>query len=663
MISSFGKAKLMAKLHLPSLVDRFEPPKGYRGCFGWIIGYSADAQFLNAAAERFVGETKDQRHYMGRIRLAVMLDPGAQQITPLETPGVLHLLYREPPHPFRLLHAKLAILGYRCELNPDHWCVRLIVSTGNWTRQTLEECLDLVWMVEAEPDKFGIPNDSQVCADVIEAWDLVAWLRERFDTRALKSPSTASDVEALNAWMRRVRRRAAGKPRFFDSRRAALLEQLPQLVKDHAGEGARNNLHLGSGFYEQGGAEIPVLPEVPRRIVESLQDEGLLTKEREISLTVNPDNCQAIAEAHAAIEAENWYIRAPWIAPEFANKPRNLHAKFIFSASWRENAEECLQAWAYLGSGNLTNAGFLRRMSAQRGNLEAGVVFAPEDLTWGKETVEIDGRKTVLPLRWDKAAEPSALRAGDPMPDRPEPIYAPPVAWLEWKPRDRDGGWLIIPKSAPPDAQLSEGFEVFGYDAQPCVRDGDYFIWRGAEPAEVRIFWGASRSAVVPICDQLGMLARGPMPSLEIDVAIRQLLSFPQALDDDRAEDGDAASQTGTSSMGQGGGAGSKAQSPIRLMMELIEGIAGRQTGLLEAQWQHWLIRLGSTLHQMQDDRTVAAFRDLGLNPLAPLLEPPFRPDFAANADTEHGWAYERVVRNIAEMWRVDGLAGLGEVK
>ncbi len=653
----------MAELHLPSLVDRFEPPKGYRGSFGWIIGYSADAHFLNAAAERFVGETNSQRRYMGRIRLAAMLDPGTPQITPLETPGVLHLLYRKPPHPFQLLHAKVAILGYRCEDNPDHWCVRLIVSTGNWTRQTLEESLDLVWTVAAEPDEFGVPKDPQVCADVIEAWDLVAWLRERFDTRALKSSSTALDVEELNAWMRRVRRQAVGKPRFFDSRRATLLEQIPELVKHHAGEGARNNLHLGSGFYEQGGAEVPMLPEVPRRIVVSLQDEGLLTKEPEISLTVNPDSCQAIAEAHAAIEAENWDIREPWIAPEFQNKPRSLHAKFIFSASYRKNSDKCLQAWAYLGSGNLTNAGFLRRMSAQRGNLEAGVVFAPEDLTWGEETVEIDGRKSILPLRWDRAVEPSVLQPGDPMPDRPEPTYAPPVAWLEWKPRDRDGGWLSIPKSAQPDAQLSEGFNVLDDDAQPCARDGEYFIWRGAEPAEVRIIWGASKSAVVPVCDRFGMLARGPMPNLEIDVAIRQLLSFPQPPEDDEAEDDDVASQTGTSSMGQGGGAGSTAQSPIRQMMELIEGIAGRQTMLSAAQWQHWLIRLGSTLHQMQDDRTVAAFRDLGLNPLAPLMEAPFRPDFAANADTEHGRTYERVVGNIAEIWRVDGLAGLGEVK
>src|SRR5215207_9116290 len=124
-----------------SLAQLFDPPDGYHGIFGWICGYSADAGFLEDAAERFSGLTKAQRAHQGRMVLAVMLDPGNPQILPSEVPGVLHLPVKSPKLPFRLLHAKVAVLGFQ---RPDGFLVRVIVTTGNWTRQTLEESLDLV---------------------------------------------------------------------------------------------------------------------------------------------------------------------------------------------------------------------------------------------------------------------------------------------------------------------------------------------------------------------------------------------------------------------------------------------------------------------------------------------------------------------------------------
>ena len=37
----------------PSLAQHFDAPDGYQGEFGWVCGFSADAAFMDDAAERF----------------------------------------------------------------------------------------------------------------------------------------------------------------------------------------------------------------------------------------------------------------------------------------------------------------------------------------------------------------------------------------------------------------------------------------------------------------------------------------------------------------------------------------------------------------------------------------------------------------------------------
>src|SRR5687768_11642540 len=110
-----------------SLAQHFEPPEEYTGVFGWVCGYSADSQFMENAAGRFTRQTPGQRAFVGRIALALMLDPGNPQITPIDVPGVLHLPIKADAKPFCLLHAKVAILGFRHSAKPRPWHVRLLV--------------------------------------------------------------------------------------------------------------------------------------------------------------------------------------------------------------------------------------------------------------------------------------------------------------------------------------------------------------------------------------------------------------------------------------------------------------------------------------------------------------------------------------------------------
>ena len=77
--------------HAPaSLAQHFETPDGFTGHFGWLCGFSADDRFLNDALERFSHQQANQRAYAGETLLALMLDPRAIQITPVEVPGLLH---------------------------------------------------------------------------------------------------------------------------------------------------------------------------------------------------------------------------------------------------------------------------------------------------------------------------------------------------------------------------------------------------------------------------------------------------------------------------------------------------------------------------------------------------------------------------------------------
>ena len=127
-----------------SLIAHFDAPEGYLGLFGWLCGYSADADFLDEAATRFTGQNASSRASQGRLALPLMLDRHNRQIT---VPGVAHLPVLSDA-PFSLLHAKVALLGFRKEDDPEEWHLRLLVSTGNWTRQTLEQSLDLIWRLD-----------------------------------------------------------------------------------------------------------------------------------------------------------------------------------------------------------------------------------------------------------------------------------------------------------------------------------------------------------------------------------------------------------------------------------------------------------------------------------------------------------------------------------
>jgi len=661
------------RLSLPSLAQHFDAPEGYVGHFGWICGYSADAPFLNDAAERFTAFTKDQRASQGHVALALIVDPGHPPIGFIDAPGIAHLAILEArDKPFRLLHAKVALLGYRHLEQRDRWRLRLVVATGNWTRQTLEDSLDLAWRVEVDSDSLAQPaaDDRRACADIGAAQGLLGAIRAWFDTRLLDAPPSGSEhVRLLDAWMARCAAEAAGEPRFFDNRHASLLSQLPTKVKAESESGARNYLAMGSGFYESGGHPSEA-PSVPIAAIRALKEASLLTRAAEVDLFVNRLACQAVASSVQALEDQGVKVRpAAAPSPLFGdNSARTLHAKFPFSAKYASNAPRCNGAWIYLGSGNLTGPGFANAMSASSGNLEAGVVFAPGPLYWhadrGIEAHQVVGN--LLPIQWTEAFDGSTvLSAGDPF-ERPETLHtAPPVAWLAWC-ETGDGGFLSLPAEVL-DHELA--FQVLTPEGIPGVVSGGTIPWTGRRPRVVRCRWnadGTRKEADIPVIDEFGRIAAAKLMPLGIDEGWWQLADFPLVPIEETANDDPDSQDDHPGEPGGEGGRTLVSSYSIRQMMELIENIAEKQTGIDRRDWEPWCRRLEQTLVRMKDSGPVAYFRMQQapkLNPLSPLRCAPFRPSFAETAETSEGRLYEEALRRIELSWGVDEMVSMGELR
>ncbi|MBI5271177.1 MAG: hypothetical protein HY856_16040 [Burkholderiales bacterium] len=610
------------------------------------------------------------------MALALFLDPSCPTLSMVNHPGVLHLPVAHPgSRTCRLVHAKVALLGFRHAERPDAWCVRLLVSTGNWTRQTVEDSLDLAWRLDVFSDDIAARKDASraACADIVAAHGLMNALRQGlggvFDVRLLRAtPQLAEDQALVDRWISQCARHAAGKPRFFDSRSRSLLAQLPGKIRsaDDGRAVARNYIAMGSGFYEpapaSGGA-----PRVPMAILETLRGEGLLTLSCETDLFVNRLACQGVAMSVRALDERGVTVR-PAAAPSLLfgeDNARTLHAKFLFSAHQSARSARCSSAWVYLGSGNLTEPGFTRRMGPD-GNLEAGVVFCADGLVW-QGGAKVDASRVVshlLPIQRDEAVSPdsAALTAGPPYERPPVTHLAPPIAWLVWTETDDCPSRLVSPEPLP--AQATQ-FQVLGPDEQPCPAADGGFVWHAPMPRQVRCRWtedGQVHNAEIPVVDAHGRIAAMPLQPLGIEEAWWQLADFPQPPPAD-AEDADG---DGAADPPPQGAIDTRPAAPgsypVRQLMELVEQIAARQTALDERDWAAWCRRMEQTLTRAKDSPAVAYFRHLGaagLNPLSPLRQAPFRPGYAETADTAAGLLYEQVLDRIEAQWGVAGMPGV----
>jgi len=459
---------------------------------------------------------------------------------------------------------------------------------------------------------------------------------------------------------------AQGQARFLENRNVSLLEQLPARIRGHGNSVARRYLAMGSGFYESTDSNDPQ-PEVPGRIIARLQAAGLLTAKPEVDLYVNPRACQAVASA-VALLAERGITVRPAGQPEllFSSRvERRLHAKFLFGANY--NSNNCSSAWVYLGSGNLTGPGFVNRMSLNGGNLEAGVVFAPEGLCWkGGRGVEAAQVVTnLLPIQWDEdyKGDKEQPVAGADMEIGTTYFRAPPIAWLEWY-QGEGTNELRTASTLPADLRLLDSA------GRVCERTKEGFLWREPQPRQVSVTWRAGDQEIeaeIPVVDNFGRIAATKLVALDIADAWWHLAEFPQSVPeedgdaDEYDEDGSATDNpTPLGCRVPERGRVNPSSYPIREMMELVEGIAAKQCELSEADWGLWCSRLEQTLSRAKDSAVVKAFQVMNLNPLSPLRAAPFRPPYAEGTDLAPGQTYDAALTRTEKAWGVVGLPAIG---
>lgn len=647
-----------------SLSQYFDSPEGFTGTFGWVCGYSADADFMDLAAERFTGLTRGTRAASGRLSLALMLDMGNPQISLVEAPGVFHIAASSVRPPYRLLHAKVALLGYRHKLDAERWRLRLLVSTGNWTMGTLRDSLDLAWCIDVDSASLSAP-DADVrrnCADIGAAWEMLQWLRQHHNDALLRDGGGAVArsecrlaAASLEQWIESVSRRQRGRARFIDNRSSSMLATIVRKLRGEEVHVARNYLALGSGFFD-GAGNGEKEPAVLRKIVSTLQEEGWLTQTPVADVFVDEFACQAVAQSAATMMANGWTIRP---AGQPTEPRRRLHAKFVFSANYRSDSNNCSSPWLYLGSGNLTGPGFTSKASPSGGNLEAGVVIVPERLYWRADEDVAPGLVVgnLLPIQSDTHfTKVDEVCAGADMQERETQFAALPLSYLYWTAGD-GGGWLH-----PEDPlQLRDVRLLDGVGGELTREEGRGAWWNGAMPRQVRMAWAnGEHTAVVPVVDGFGRVAGGRMAALDLDAALWELERFPAtAADDDEAGDDDLAPPKDPDAPRRTAGAG-VGQYAVRKVMALIEQIAEKQCSLHEADWQAWCYRLEQILIQARDNAALSEFAQLSLNPFSPLYLPPFRPVFAESAKTASGRMYEEALRRIEMAWAVADFDPMG---
>lgn len=656
-----------------SLMSYFNAPDGFTGYAGMLCGYSADRGFMHQAIECFSGTSNAMRAREGDVYLAMMLDRGNEGIQ--DIPGLLHMgatagNEKKETKEYLLLHAKVAVLSFRNQQSPDQWRLRLIVSTGNWTEQTLTKSLDLAWCIEVSSSDLNNRNDAYVklrCADMCAAWDLLSDLRGHHDDSLLniKDSPTQDRFAAIEGFIKQCAGvKEKQNPRFFDNRKSSLLAQLPVLVKRFSSDYGRNYLAMGSGFYES--AKTGKEPVVPTAIMDSLKAAKLLTQNPETDIFVNPDSCQAIAESLGALKDMNIAVR-PAHTPELLfgkNSQRSLHAKFLFSANYRKNSPTCNNAWVYLGSGNLTPAGFTEPMHAAKGNLEAGVVFGCEGLYWDekKNLSAYQAITNVLPIKREKTFKADdRLKAGNDMEEREEQFMAPRIPYILWL-DDSDTRTLQLPGHCQ---HFTTEIELLNPNADqtPCKLGDSGYIWEGDRPRLVKIRWKSDSSIEesIPVVDTQGRIAATEYPAQSLNDALADLMGFPfppEIADDDDSSDNEF-DNDGTPATSQNGNTAQVADYPIRTVMLLVEKIAEKQCALTEPQWNAWCKQLENRLLHLDADcekkNPLLFFRNqLKTNPLYPLRNPAFLPVFAEDKNSEQYKKYAATLDAIEAKWGLD---------
>lgn len=685
----------------PSLLDLFSPPQtksngnsGWHGDRAILCGYSADESFMESALLNFTGADGSLRRKSRRFFMTLALDyheknelsdggPSTaetlrrlRQVAGLEVAGC-RLAEKDKPR-FRefSLHAKVAVLRFE---QGGHWLLRLIVSTGNWTRTTVRDSIDLFWCCDLDSEELESEESTQSIADLNAAKAFFTDLAEEYPQLDQKNLSTAVTIENTFSGLP-VARGGLPEPRFMHSFKEPLWPQILKRAQTHLdGCDPNNLLYLGSGFYQQSGQSgRNVVDKILADLCDCSSKPALLVSnaKRHLHLYVNPKEAGFIAGEHKRLAKDGWKI-LPAPDPFGSRDPRQfLHAKFIYCARFSNRRAILEQGWLYLGSGNLTPRG----LTTEGGNIEAGVFETPEMVPTAesKRHSNLSVLTQMLPV----------LEPADAKHDTPEFAVSSGA-------EEGDNGQHPLLPACPVVRVLAAGDRLtpvfLSEDTQQVwIQIGDeklsFSPSKGVAikeelPATVKIFWRIENGQE---CCQDVYVERAESGCLiefelrktfdDIGALLSRLASGESELDEDEeeafADEANARIQAAASSMTD-----AVQDTPIRRMMRFICEIGRSQSRVSEGHWDEFRKLLlahltalaqeaakGGTSSEAHCLRYFAS--DLKLNPFAYLVEvsgyKPFWLRDESQAESNQDWAlYKESLNRIFSMCREEKIHGV----
>lgn len=626
-----------------SLDALFAPPTGWHGTNAVLCAMSADRATLDQILERFTQQTASQRRLQGQLRAVLMLDAAQPLVPPLAVPGLFHV---PPPLPedwlrrTALLHAKVALMAYAREPYGRPGLFRVVVSTGNWTTESLSAAgsIDMAWSVQSGLRSEGESHwDPQGWADCRAGREFLERLLRQlyaFDLDAFLSAGAGDSWFAT--WKRVLDPAARLRSRFIHSLDRPLFGQIQERFPSKG----FSTLVAGSGFYEQESRGGDKQPTVLSRLEE-------LGRPRTRYLVVNPSQAGAVeAWARAAADGPRvgkWVLCVPTdpLVKRGAGRAM-LHAKFVAGV----HGERRVTA-LYLGSGNLSKMGLLShaaldpsttgRRRRNAGHVEAGVVLThPETLddVWrGLACGDCYSPTKDGPLQPGESEPPLT-------PLMPPPVIVARVAGdrldLEWHPSEQCD---IEARAAPTD-----GWTAVPFRQSIPLKSGQ------PPPSSIQVRRsGDSEAFEVPVIAVDGSYCRQALARLSANDVMEALFDFPAppSITDEDEGDGVAPDSGGRGTPSNVTGAASY---PLRTLMTLVEGIADRGAEVSREQFPIWLCHLRTLLVDQLQTEAKQSFRSLGINPFPVLREPPFLVSWLADdeparrryldllAAIEHDW-------------------------
>jgi len=434
-----------------SLLNLFSPPDDRRrGIFGLVCGLSAEEQFMDSALERFTGFGRTSRKHTANFSLTLCRDihtqprwlaPGLYEPFPAD----------QMPETIKLMHAKVALLGFGLSAagEPDYY--RLIVSTGNWNKEAVNHTINLVWFCDYPVT--STEDQRQNAADILEAvnfWrQLLGIDNGKTGYYQLDDPARERIGHFLEALTANIPAPKNTEPRFISNLLDGKAAQADggfqadsmgaQVIQRFSDTGMRRNLIVcGSGFFEQAAPGSKAgEPEVIRNLSGNLVKNKVLTKDADHWLVINPGTCGAAGRwiKNTDTDSLNWEICLPR-HPDSKTTPYPFHAKYVFIGN--NNDSSVTSGLLYLGSGNLSRQGFALSPGAG-GNIEAGVIIDTERYDYISEfcvDLGIDADKNL-----NLNDIPKETEGEDSEQPESELQAPPPIASCVWIPKTRKLTW------------------------------------------------------------------------------------------------------------------------------------------------------------------------------------------------------------------------------